>query len=73
MKKIDTSKLNDYIFNTQVFSTIKYDGTNFGIDENKQMYGRNKIIPSNKNSYQKASLCNAKKIDTALIKAKMIE
>jgi len=73
MKKIDTSKLNDYIFNTQVFSTIKYDGTNFGIDENKQMYGRNKIIPSNEDKYQNANLRNAKKIDTALIKAKMIE
>lgn len=73
MSEKNPTKLNDYIFNTQVYASVKYDGTNFGIDDNKQMYGRNKIIPPTAKSYQKAPLVNAAQINSALIKAKLIE
>ena len=42
--RMPKENLNDAIFNTQIYATVKYDGTNVGRDETGLMYGRNKII-----------------------------
>lgn len=59
-------------FNTQIYASVKYDGTNVGRDETGLMYGRNKTIKSGTKSYQKTPLDKVEKINTAAIKALLV-
>ncbi len=53
---MDKDLLNDFIFNTKISATIKYDGTNVGVDEYGMIYGRNKQIKPKTKQYLKTSL-----------------
>lgn len=55
------------LFETPVFASVKYDGTNVAIDTEGLLYGRNKTIPSKTKSYQKTSLDCVRKIDSNLV------
>jgi len=43
-KKMKPDLMADLIFNKPVFASVKYDGTNVGINTDGVMYGRNKKI-----------------------------
>ena len=58
-KMMPRDKLNDFLFYTQMYATVKYDGTNVGRDETGFMYGRNKTIKAGTKSYQKTPLDKA--------------
>lgn len=49
--RMPKDQLNDTVFNTQVFATVKFDGTNVGRDETGLMYGRNKTIKPKTKAY----------------------
>ena len=70
--RMPKEKLNQAIFETSVFATIKFDGTNVGRDETGLMYGRNKTIKAGTKAYQKAPLANVEKIDTVAIKKELL-
>jgi hypothetical protein len=50
----------------------KYDGTNVGIDEFGNCYGRNKMIGAKESSYQTADLKCVRAVDAAKIKEAFI-
>ena len=54
--KIRKEKLNDALFNCEVYASVKYDGTNIGRDETGLMFGRNKTIKAGTTLYQRAPL-----------------
>ena len=56
-------KLSDKLFRNPIEATQKFDGTNVGKDSDGNMYGRNKMIGSQTETYQKMSLHGVKKID----------
>lgn len=70
-KKMSHADLNDMIFNKPVFASIKYDGTNVGLDTDGVMYGRNKKIAAGTKSYQKAPLVGVGKIDASKVLEKI--
>lgn len=70
--RMPRDQLNDALFNTQIYASVKYDGTNVGRDETGLMYGRNKTIKAGTKSYQKTSLDKVEKINTAAIKAELV-
>lgn len=57
-------EINDMIFKHPVFATVKYDGTNVGIDSDGLMYGRRKVIPKTTKAYQKTKLDFVQKIES---------
>ncbi len=66
---MDKNLLNDYIFKNKIYSTLKFDGTNVGIDENGIMYGRNKLIKPNIKTYLKTPLLEVEKIKVDALKS----
>ena len=71
-KTLLKEQLNDWLFNNQVYASVKYDGTNVGRDENGLMYGRNKTIKVGTGSYQKTPLKMVEKINVVAIRAELV-
>lgn len=67
-KSMPREKINAHLFERPVEGTHKYDGTNVGKDQEGVMYGRNKMINPNAQSYQKTPLAALKGIDVAAVK-----
>lgn len=72
-KKMPAATMQDLIFNKPIYASIKYDGTNVGIDTDRVMYGRNKKIAKGTKSYQKSPLTGVHQIDANLILDKICE
>jgi hypothetical protein len=66
-KKMPTATMHDLIFNKPTYASVKYDGTNVGLDTDGVMYGRNKKIAKGTKSYQKTPLTGVHQIDANLI------
>lgn len=64
---------NKWLFESPVTASVKFDGTNVGKDEDGTMYGRNKLIADSAKSYQKTTLDGVNAVDSAKIKAKVME
>ena len=60
--------LSQKILDTPMTLTQKYDGTNLGVDEFGEIYGRNKMVPATEKNYMKVDLTCVKQIDAKLIK-----
>ena len=71
--RMPKEKRNVMLFNTQVYASVKYDGTNIGRDTTGLMYGRNKVIKAGTKSYQKTPLASVEKIDTEKIFNELIK
>lgn len=56
-----TEKLVRRVFKTKVSASVKYDGTNFGKDEEKTLYGRNFTVAEEQASYQHTHLAFLRK------------
>jgi len=71
-RELKREKLNEFIFEQQVYATIKYDGTNVGRDESGLMYGRNLTIEADAVSYLKTPLTEVKKVDASTVKGEIL-
>ena len=72
-KGIDVEKLCQQVFKVPVSLSQKFDGTNVGIDEFGDCYGRNKMIGAKESSYQKTDMKCVRAVDAAKIKEAFIE
>lgn len=61
-------RINAHLFERPCEASHKFDGTNVGKDQDGNLYGRNKMINMNAQSYQKTSLDALKPIDVAPVK-----
>lgn len=59
---------NAHLFERPCEASHKFDGTNVGKDQDGRLYGRNKMVNPNAQSYQKTPLDALKGIDVAAIK-----
>ena len=71
-KLLQKNNLKNTLLNSEVFYCEKYDGTNVGIDEHKNMYGRTLMIDPSKKKYQKTDLSEVKKINVLNLRTKIL-
>lgn len=71
-KLLEKNKLKNTLLDSEVFYCEKYDGTNVGIDQYGNLYGRTLMIDPAKKKYQKTCLSEVKKIKVLNLRKKIL-
>ena len=73
-KKDTHERLLEKVFETPVSLSQKFDGTNVGVDQEGQIFGRNKMVDKSEETYMKVDLAVVRAVDVkSILEAFLLE